>query len=502
MEFKESGLGTDPARHVRLARAPPVPPHPYAPRDTQDSVLVNLLRDHLDAFIEQTTAGGGPGLPPFVERQLRAMVDCGDITLGFLRLECSACRGPRIVAFSCKARLCPSCAGRAMSEQAAHLVDRVLPRAPYRQWVLTLPWELARAVAFDADLCSRVFGVLAGEIARWQCGRARAAGIPSPRAGAIVEIQRFADGLRCWPHGHLMAPDGVFYELASGKVQFHGLGPPRHEDVETILSRVTERLRRLLERRAKAATDDDEALAPGRQLLLQCASVQPCDRIAVVGSGEPAKPGPKGRTGRAARRRKPLCARSPEGLELHAAVRVKAADRSGLERLCKYMARPAICEDRLVRLPDGRIEVQLKRLWKGGVRSLIFEPLAFIARLVPLIPLPRAHMRRFYGVFAPAHPFRSRVVPQPPCPDETGQPVAPKRPARMKWGDLLKRVFDIDALRCPYCGRRMWVVGPIYDPTAVEAIIAAVHLADARAEEQRTQAATRGPPTRGKRPAA
>jgi len=83
-----------------------------------------------------------------------------------------------------------------MSEQAAHLVDRVLPRAPYRQWVLTLPWELARAVAFDARLCGRVFGFLADEIARWQCRRARAAGIRSPHAGSIVEIQRFADAAR------------------------------------------------------------------------------------------------------------------------------------------------------------------------------------------------------------------------------------------------------------------------------------------------------------------
>ncbi|MFT7581192.1 MAG: hypothetical protein ACI9MR_002866 [Myxococcota bacterium] len=41
-----------------------------------------------------------------------------------------------------------------MNEQAYHLVDRVLPRAPYRQWVLTLPWELARAVAFDTGLCT------------------------------------------------------------------------------------------------------------------------------------------------------------------------------------------------------------------------------------------------------------------------------------------------------------------------------------------------------------
>ncbi|MCP4654202.1 MAG: hypothetical protein GY856_02165 [bacterium] len=53
--------------------------------------------------------------------------------------------------------------------------------------------------------------------------------------------------------------------------------------------------------------------------------------------------------------------RTPEGLELHAAVAVKASDRSGLERLCRYLARPALSSDRLVRLDDGRIEFELKR---------------------------------------------------------------------------------------------------------------------------------------------
>jgi hypothetical protein len=28
-----------------------------------------------------------------------------------------------------------------MTERAAHLIDHVLPRAPVRQWVLSLPFE-------------------------------------------------------------------------------------------------------------------------------------------------------------------------------------------------------------------------------------------------------------------------------------------------------------------------------------------------------------------------
>ncbi|MCP4664046.1 MAG: hypothetical protein GY856_52350 [bacterium] len=59
----------------------------------------------------------------------------------------------------------------------------------------------------------------------------------------------------------------------------------------------------------------------------------------------------------------------------------------------------------------------------------------------------------------------------------------------------MKRVFKIDVHRCPYCGGRLRFVAVIFDPTAIQAIIAAVHLADERVEEARSQATSRGPPS-------
>ena len=104
----------------------------------------------------------------------------------------------------------------------------------------------------------------------------------------------------------------------------------------------------------------------------------------------------------------------------------------------------------------------------------------------------------FYGVFAPNHNLRSRVVPQPPPPEQTGRPVAPKRPASMLWAELLKRTFNINALRCPRCDGLLWVVSIIRAPSAIQAIVAAVHLVDARAAEQRAVGAPRGPPAAGR----
>ena len=38
--------------------------------------------------------------------------------------------------------------------------DHILPRAPYRQWVLSLPHALRFLLAYDRDLCSEVLGLV------------------------------------------------------------------------------------------------------------------------------------------------------------------------------------------------------------------------------------------------------------------------------------------------------------------------------------------------------
>jgi len=99
-------------------------------------------------------------VPRFVERELREFLDCGIPAQGVLRVHCDACGEDRLVAFSCKGRgFCPSCGGRRMADTAAHLVDRVLPAAPVRQWVLSLPFALRYLLAYDARLLGAVLRV-------------------------------------------------------------------------------------------------------------------------------------------------------------------------------------------------------------------------------------------------------------------------------------------------------------------------------------------------------
>jgi hypothetical protein len=116
-------------------------------------VLYDLVQKHLGAFLDHAREVYDRPLPRYVESAFREYLKCGVFSHGFLRFHCDDCGADLLVPFSYKGRgVCPSCGQRRMCNTAAHLVDRVLPAVPIRQWVLSLPFELRRTAAFRADV--------------------------------------------------------------------------------------------------------------------------------------------------------------------------------------------------------------------------------------------------------------------------------------------------------------------------------------------------------------
>ena len=91
-----------------------------------------------------------------------------------------------------------------------------------------------------------------------------------------------------------------------------------------------------------------------------------------------------------------------------------------------------------------------------------------------LVPLPKFHLTRYYGVFAPASPHRKNLPDRPrsgadgsaeQSDDSSDAPHKSKLgggkkggKSRMGWAALLKRTFNIDVLQCPQCSGRMKLV--------------------------------------------
>jgi hypothetical protein len=77
----------------------------YVRRQPEQTVLHQVVREHLETFLaEARRRGGGEGLPRFVERELREFVTCGVMARGFARFRCDGCAREILVAFSCYAQ--------------------------------------------------------------------------------------------------------------------------------------------------------------------------------------------------------------------------------------------------------------------------------------------------------------------------------------------------------------------------------------------------------------
>jgi hypothetical protein len=136
-----------------------------------------------------------------------------------------------------------------MTERGAHLVDHVLPRAPVRQWVLSLPFELRYRLAWDRRLGRAVLAVYTRALQGFYRKRAKASGHQFGRTGTVTVIQRFGGALNLNVHFHTLAVDGVFMRQPNGSLSFAAANTPTDEEVEALLGVIRARVLRLLVRR-------------------------------------------------------------------------------------------------------------------------------------------------------------------------------------------------------------------------------------------------------------
>ncbi len=386
------------------------------------------------------------------------------------------------------------------AERAAHLVDRVLPAVPMRQWVLSLP---------------------------------------------LVSNLNI--------HFHTLCLDGVFTRDGNAW-RFVPAPPPTARELARLVAAIARRIERLLARHglALAASDDDGAIDPlaedapalaalcaasvaGRSLLGRA----PQARVARLGS-DPDAYTPKPET--------PWHARHAS-FDLHAGRTVRADDRGGLERLAHYLLRPPLAQERLELLPDGRVGLTLARPWADGTQALVFTPVEFLEKLAVLIPKPRVNLVVYHGLLAARARHRAAVLGALPAPRAPAPPIAapiaartsrapvvpstatpalllasasspipatssipsapagtatdaalappssrPPRPPRhyFSWAELLRRVFEIDILACS-CGGRLRFIATIEEPPVVERILRHLGLSTAMPEAAPARPPPRGP---------
>jgi hypothetical protein len=182
----------------------------------------------------------------------------------------------------------------------------------------------------------------------------------------------------------------------------------------------------------------------------------------------------------------------------HAGVAAAAHQRDKVERLCRYIARPALATGRLSVTAQGLVCYTLKTPYRDGTTHVIFEPLDFLSRLAALVPKPRVHLTRYHGVFAPHSALRAEITPAGRGGKSTAETRTPaERHRAMSWAQRLKRVFRIDIEKCARCGGKVQIIASLSDPAVIARILA--HLEKAPAPAGIAPAhCPRGPPGQGR----
>jgi ribosomal protein S27E len=452
----------------------------YKRHRPETTLLYQLVERYYPDFIANL-AEQGKYLPKYVEREFDEFLRCGRLEHGFLRVVCGDCKHEKLVAFSCKRRgFCPSCGARRMAESAALLVDDVLRGYPIRQWVLSLPIPLRLLLARNPSELSKVMQIIHRAISTHIVNKAGCT-TKQAKTGAVTLIQRFGSALNLNIHFHMLFLEGAINENSWGGTTFTRIKAPSHQEMLELVHTISHRIARYLEKVGLVQRDMENSYLnlpiDDEDSLLQLQGASVSYRIA-MGSQQGQKvftlqtlPATnEGEFGQLA---------NTSGFSLHAGVFANAAEPEKLERLCRYISRPAISEQRLSMTDHGKVRYELKTPYSDGTTHVFFDPIDFIGKLAALIPPPRLNLTRFFGVFAPNSNLRAQVtasqrgknspklVNKEEC--DSDKPYHAKS---MTWAQRLKRVFNIDITECEKCLKNnVTIIACITQPNIIHKIL-------------------------------
>jgi hypothetical protein len=252
---------------------------------------------------------------------------------------------------------------------------------------------------------------------------------PNARFGAVTFIQHLGSTLNAHPHFHSCVMDGLF-ELEDGVVVFKEASPTA-EDIRSVQVKVRKRVLRLYRRHGVLTYDEAKNM---------------------------------------------LVWQNGGGFSLDASVRIEADDRSRLERLIRYCARPPFSGERLRAKGDGKFLYIPKKPGAYGRGAMSMTAPELLEKLSALIPRPRRHSHHYHGVFVSGSSLRKKVVAlvrlQPLIArSEPPDDAEPKPKSSYSWAKLIARIYETLPLVCPRCSGTMRIIAFIEEVGVIVRIL-------------------------------
>jgi hypothetical protein len=156
------------------------------------------------------------------------------------------------------------------------------------------------------------------------------------------------------------------------------------------------------------------------------------------------------------------------GFNVQARGRIHGADRKAIENVASYMS-PATLSVERVRYNRAEDHVTVSKKPFGSSREEFrSHPVGnFLALLASHIPAPYESLTYYYGVYSLSYRGKQRREKREEQETEfalidTGKGTAGGKPIST-WARLIRRIFEVDPLRCRRCGAEMRLIAFITD---------------------------------------
>ncbi len=350
-------------------------------------------------------------LRPHIEKVIYQYLDCGILHNGFARLKCRGCGHEKLLAFSCKRRhFCPSCHAKRCVEFGEWLCSNVLKKVPHRHFVFSIPKILRIYFLFNRNLLKELSRISWEVIKDYYKSTCRKDG-GSPAAVAV--IQTFGDYLSFNPHMHVLAADGCFSE------GFFYV-PSINIDTASIEKLFIHRIFKMLLRKG---------LITERVIEL-------------------------------------ISSWAHTGFGVYCGKMMNPKDAKSTENLARYIIRASFSQERMKYYPD-KAKVTYKSKYGKDVKE--FSCLERMAALVCHIPDRGGQTLRYYGHYS--NVTRGRLKKEKVEPEF--HIIEDESPGRLNrsWARLIQKIYEVDPLLCPRCGKKMKIIAFIEDYKIVKKIL-------------------------------
>ena len=168
------------------------------------------------------------------------------------------------------------------------------------------------------------------------------------------------------------------------------------------------------------------------------------------------------------------------GYSVHCGEPIKADDTNGRKTLSEYISRAPFSLERMSFNQNSKtVFYRAEHFHPTLARNFdVKDSLEWIAGITSHIPRKGAKQVIYYGAYSQAwrgREHREGILPTKPTNQESDASTVNlssfSRRRRQLWAVLLKKIWDIDALKCPQCGGQMKAISFIEQPSVIRRIL-------------------------------